>query len=119
MSTSEARSTAPGKPAACADKLDEERLRAAATRCLDQVVRYAGRNGFTHSDFITRVPEYKRLELAEQFRVLVMVAKFRDLSSMLGTRGAWHFYARSLAPPGAFNFDRDRPRTNTDPKGGE
>lgn len=93
--------------------MDEEVLTAAAARCRDQVVRYAESAGFTHSDFCTRVPEYKRLQLVEQFRVLVMLAKMRELSSMLGTRGAWHFYARSLAPPRAFNFDRDRPQGRT------
>lgn len=86
-------------------------LQQIAERCRDQVVRYAGHSGFHFSDFITRVPDYRRLERKEQFRVLVLLAKLREISSMIGPKGGWYFYSRSLAPPGAFNYERDRPKS--------
>ena len=84
--------------------VDETALAAICDRCLLQTLRYAGRVGFTHSDFATRVPAYRQLPNELRFRVLVMLAKRRDVSSIIGPLGAWHFYARSLAPPGALNL---------------
>lgn len=96
--------------------MDEEHLRAVAERCRDQVLRFADRNGFTHSDFTTRVTLYRDLPRRfpdegqkAQFRVLVMLAKMREVSSRIGPRSAaWHFYPRSTAPDGAFNYERSR-----------
>jgi hypothetical protein len=85
--------------------LDEKKLEAVRDRCAELVMRYAGHQGFTHSDFFARSRAYRSLPNEEQFRVLVLLAKTPDVSSQLGIkRHIWRFYPRLLAPAGAFNY---------------
>jgi hypothetical protein len=93
--------------------VDEEDLLEVAIRCRDQVLRYAGRLGFTHSDFCTRLRAYRDLRQEDQFRALVLIAKMSDISSAVEAwsgREVWRFYATKYEPPGAFNYERDRVR---------
>lgn len=92
--------------------MDEDILRGVAEKCARQIVKYAGHRGFTHSDFLTRVPAYNRLSETfpdegrkAQFRVLVILAKHREIASILGPNGGWHFYARAYAPEGAYHYE--------------
>jgi hypothetical protein len=68
-------------------------------------MRNAGCAGFTHSDFFARIRDYRDLSTDEQFRVLVMLAKRPEVSSMIGRRRAWYFWPRSIAPREAFNIN--------------
>lgn len=83
---------------------DDPLLRSIALDCQRQVQRFAGVKGFCEGDFTHRCPRFRRLTHDQRFRVQVLMLRVPTMSSTVGSRGAFHFYPRQLAPPGAFNI---------------
>lgn len=87
--------------------MDEERLQEIADRLAGFIIARCA--GFSVAELNASCRDFRRLDHAEKFRVQVLLAKNRRLSSLIGVRGSWWFFPRSVAPQGAFNI-RDAKR---------
>jgi hypothetical protein len=92
------------------DKLDTDEVLLAAEDCRRQIVLFASRRGFTRADLVTRCTRMRQLDEHDRERVLVLLAKMRQVSCHAGPHHALHFYPRNLAPEGAFNIEQVKKR---------
>jgi hypothetical protein len=83
---------------------DDPILRSVALDCQRQVQMYGTNKGFSEGDLVHRCPRFRRLTYDQRFRVQVLMLQVPTMSSTVGSRGAFRFYPRPLAPAGAFNI---------------
>lgn len=90
--------------------MDEARRIAIAARCECLIVRYAGARGFTQTELGARYPVMRELNPEDRFRVCILLCKSPQVSVTTTRLGdGFKFYPRSLAPLGAFNYNRRTP----------
>lgn len=61
--------------------------------------------GFTHADFMRRVPQYRDLKnVSDQVEVLTILSQMKGIASDLSPMTiSWAFFAAHLAPQGAYH----------------
>lgn len=86
--------------------MDDAELAPVVSLCSRAIYTWAGPRGFSVGDLTMRLPTFAELDYAAQSRVCVLLARSPFLAAD-APFGAWRFWARHHAPPGAY---RSAPR---------